>query len=111
VRNVAWITADVHYAAAHHFDPARAQGVDFEPFWEHVAGPIHAGTFGPEVLDPTLGGEVRFQWAPPPGQGNLPPWDGLQSFGTIDVAPDALAIALWGIDGQMRHRVEIPWRA
>ncbi|HWO26343.1 MAG TPA: alkaline phosphatase D family protein [Kofleriaceae bacterium] len=111
VRNVAWITADVHYAAAHHFDPARAQGVDFEPFWEHVAGPIHAGTFGPEELDPTLGGEVRFQWAPPPGAGNLPPWDGLQSFGTIDVALDALAITLWGIDGRARHRVELPWRA
>jgi alkaline phosphatase D len=110
VKNVTWITADVHYAAAHHFDPARAQGVDFEPFWEHVAGPIHAGTFGPEPLDPTLGGEVRFQWAPPPGAANLAPWDGLQSFGTIDVSPDALAIALWGIDGRARHRVEIPWR-
>ena len=24
VRNVVWITADVHYAAAHHYDPARA---------------------------------------------------------------------------------------
>ena len=48
VHNVAWITADVHYAAAHHFDPARARGVDFDPFWEFVAGPIHAGTFGPE---------------------------------------------------------------
>jgi alkaline phosphatase D len=111
VRNVAWITADVHYAAAHHFDPARARGVDFEPFWELVAGPIHAGTFGPEELDPSLGAEVRFQWAPPPGAGNLPPWDGLQSFGTIDVSPDALAIALVGIDGRVRHRVEIPWRA
>ena len=112
VRNVAWITADVHYAAAHHFDPVRARGgVDFEPFWELVAGPIHAGTFGPEELDPSLGAEVRFQWAPPPGQGNLAPWDGLQSFGTIDVSPDALAIALWGIDGRERYRVELPWRA
>jgi alkaline phosphatase D len=110
VRNVSWITADVHYAAAHHFDPARAKGVDFEPFWEHVAGPIHAGTFGPEELDPTLGPEVRFQWAPPPGQGNLAPWDGIQSFGTIDVSPDALSIALWGLEGPARHRVEIPWR-
>ena len=63
-----------------------------------------------KVLSPTLGGEVRFQWAPPPGASNLPPWDGLQSFGTIDVAPDALAIALWGIDGRARHRVEIPWQ-
>jgi alkaline phosphatase D len=111
VRNVAWITADVHYAAAHHFDPVRAKSIDFEPFWEFVAGPIHAGAFGPEVLDPTLGGEVRFQWAPRPGKPQpVAPWDEPQSFGTIDVAPDALAVAIWGLDGKPRFRVELPWR-
>jgi len=109
VRNVVWITADVHYAAAHHFDPARAQGTVFAPFWEFVAGPIHAGTFGPNALDPTFGPELRFQWAPPAGTGNLAPWDGLQTFGTIDVTPDALSIALWGIDGRERFRVELPY--
>jgi phosphodiesterase/alkaline phosphatase D-like protein len=31
----------------------------FDPFWEFVAGPIHAGTFGPNPLDPTFGPEVR----------------------------------------------------
>jgi alkaline phosphatase D len=109
VRNVAWVTADVHYAAAHHYDPQRARDVPLTPFWELVAGPIHAGTFGPEALDPSLGGEVRFQWAPPPGAANLPPWDGLQSFGTIDVTAEALEVALWGIDGRARYRVAIPW--
>jgi alkaline phosphatase D len=108
VRNVAWLTADVHYAAAHHYDPARAQGVAFDPFWEFVAGPIHAGTFGPEQLDPTLGPEVRFQWAPPPGTGNLAPWHGLQSFGAVDITPDALAVSLLGIDGVSRFRVDVP---
>lgn len=109
VRNVAWITADVHYAAAHHFDPARAQGTAFAPFWEFVAGPIHAGTFGPNALDPTFGPELRFQWAPPAGMGNLSPWDGLQTFGTIDVTADALSVALWGIDGRERFRVALPY--
>lgn len=108
VKNVAWLTADVHYAAAHHYDPARAQVAEFDPFWEFVAGPIHAGTFGPNELDQTLGGEVRFQWAPPPKSGNLPPWEGLQSFGTVDVAPEALVVSLWGIDGKRRYRVELP---
>jgi alkaline phosphatase D len=110
VRNTTWITADVHYAAAHHFDPVRAHIADFDPFWEFVAGPIHAGTFGPEPLDPTFGPEVRFQWVPPAGTGNLAPWDGLQSFGTIDVGPDALAVALWGIDGRARYQIELPYR-
>ena len=44
IRNVVWITGDVHYAAAHHYDPQRAQFKDFDPFWEFVAGPLHAGT-------------------------------------------------------------------
>lgn len=109
-KNLVWVTADVHYTAAHHFDPARAAvpgSVDYNPFWEFVAGPIHAGTFGPNALDPTLGAELRFQWAPPPGTGNLAPWDLLQSFGTIDVSAEALAISLWGIDGKPRFAVEV----
>jgi len=108
VNNVVWLTADVHYAAAHHFDPARGTGVDFLPFWEFIAGPIHAGTFGPNPLDPTLGPEVRFQWAPPPGTGNLAPWDGLQSFGTVDVTRDALHVELVGIDGKARFAIDLP---
>jgi alkaline phosphatase D len=108
VANVVFLTADVHYAAAHHYDPGRAHGVDFLPFWEFVAGPIHAGTFGPNPLDPTFGPEVRFQWAPPPGSANLAPWDGLQTFGTVDISDGALVVALYGIDGRQRFQVEIP---
>jgi alkaline phosphatase D len=85
VRNVVWITADVHYCAAHHYDPARARFTEFDPFWEFVAGPLNAGTFGPNALDDTFGPEVVFQKAPPPGQANLPPSAGLQFFGQIDV--------------------------
>jgi alkaline phosphatase D len=110
VRNLAWLTADVHYAAAHHYDPARATGARFDPFWEFVAGPIHAGTFGPNTLDPTFGPEARFVWAPEPGKTNLAPWDGLQSFGAVDVSADALGVALLGIDGRERYRIELPYR-
>jgi alkaline phosphatase D len=109
VRNVAWLTADVHYAAAHHYDPARATGAVFDPFWEFIAGPIHAGSFGPNPLDPTFGPEVKFQWAPKPGQINLPPWDGLQSFGTVEVSRDALRVAILGIDGRVRYGIELPF--
>lgn len=107
VKNLTWVTTDVHYAAAHHYDPARATGAVFDPFWEFVAGPIHAGSFGPNVLDPTFGPEARFVWAPEPGKANLAPWDGLQSFGQIDVTPDALRVALLGIDGRERYHVEL----
>ena len=50
---------------------------------------------------------MKFQWAPAPGHSNLAPWDGLQSFGTIDVTGDALTVALRGIDGRERYRVEL----
>jgi alkaline phosphatase D len=45
IRNVAWVTADVQYAAAHHFDPGGHASGTFDLFWEFVAGPLHAGTF------------------------------------------------------------------
>jgi phosphodiesterase/alkaline phosphatase D-like protein len=32
VRNVVWLTADVHYTAAHHYSPDRAAVADFDPF-------------------------------------------------------------------------------
>ena len=79
VKNVVWMTADVHYCAAHHYDPARAAFTDFDPFWEFVAGPIAAGTFGPNELDATFGPEVVFQkFADYPNQS---PRHGNQFFG------------------------------
>ena len=83
VDNVVWITGDVHYAAAHHYDPARARVADFTPFWEFVAGPLHAGTFGPNPLDPTFGPEVRFLGIPAGMKPNRPPSDGFQFFGRL----------------------------
>ena len=45
VRNVVWVTGDVHYAAAHHYDPQRARFKDFDPFWEFGQA-INDGTSG-----------------------------------------------------------------
>ena len=96
IANTVWVTADVHYAAAHHYDPSRAAFQDFDPFWEFVAGPLHAGTFGPNALDPTFGPELRFVKAPEAGQVNLPPSAGLQFFGLVDID---------GATGQMTVRL------
>jgi alkaline phosphatase D len=85
IHNVVWLTADVHYCAAHYYDPGKAQFTDFDPFWEFVSGPLNAGTFGPNVLDDTFGPQVVFQKAPPAGQVNLPPTAGLQFFGQVDI--------------------------
>ncbi|MCM2129527.1 alkaline phosphatase D family protein [Larsenimonas rhizosphaerae] len=85
IRNVVWLTADVHYTAAHHYSPERAAFKEFAPFWEFVSGPLHAGTFGPGSLDNTFGPQVMFQKAPPEGQKNLPPSRGYQFFGQVDL--------------------------
>ena len=55
----------MHYCAAHHYDPSRATFTEFDPFWEFVAGPLNAGTFGPNALDATFGPEVRFSGSRP----------------------------------------------
>ncbi|MGY9049041.1 alkaline phosphatase [Puniceibacterium antarcticum] len=85
IKNVVWFTADVHYTAAHYYNPNKAKFQDFNPFWEFVSGPLHAGTFGPNALDQTFGPELRFVKAPEEGQVNLPPSAGLQFFGLVDV--------------------------
>lgn len=90
VRNVVWLTADVHYCASHHYDPARAQFTDFDPFWEFVSGPLHAGTFGPDRLDNTFGPEVRFT-SREPGAPTAGPWTPHQFFGTVRVDPSSRA--------------------
>ena len=94
--NTVWLTADVHYTAAHYYNPDKAQFQDFEPFWEFVSGPLHAGTFGPNDLDNTFGPEVKFIKAPGPGKQNLPPSAGMQFFGhvRIDGATGQMTVTL-----------------
>jgi alkaline phosphatase D len=85
VRNVVWLTADVHYCAAHYYDPSKAAFSDFDGFWEFVSGPLNAGSFGPNTLDGTFGPQVVFVKAPPPGLSNLSPLSGLQFFGEVNI--------------------------
>lgn len=103
ITNTVWLTADVHYTAAHYYDPSKAQFQDFEPFWEFVSGPLHAGTFGPNALDMTFGPEVKFVAAPTEEQGaNLPPSMGLQFFGLVDIdgATEQLTVRLMNRDDE-----------
>jgi alkaline phosphatase D len=98
IRNVVWLTADVHYTAAHYYDPAKAQFTDFDGFWEFVAGPLNAGSFGPAVPDDTFGMQVVFQKYPP-AQG-YSPLSGYQFFGQVEIAEDqAMTVALIDIHG------------
>jgi alkaline phosphatase D len=109
IRNVVWVTADVHYCASHYYDPNLAQFQDFLPFWEFVSGPLHAGTFGPNRLDNTFGPQVKFQKAPEPGLVNLPPSAGLQFFGMVKIDGDTqvMTVSHYTIDGEILDSIDL----
>lgn len=110
ISNIIWITGDVHYAAAHRYAPEEASFTDFNPFWEFVAGPLHAGTFGPNPLDKTFGPSVRFISIPRGMKPNQPPSAGLQFFGkgTIDGATRELTISLHDLAGKKLWSISLP---
>ena len=110
IRNTIWLTADVHYTAAHYFDPGKAVFQDFEPFWEFVSGPLHAGTFGPGRLDNSFGPQAVYVKAPTKEQGqNVPPSEGLQFFGhvAIDGATEVMTVTLKDVDDRALWSVRL----
>ncbi len=113
VRNIVWLTADMHYTAAHYYDPNRAVFSDFEPFWEFVSGPLHAGTWGPGQLDNTFGPKAMYQCGCSAEQGeNLAPCFGLQFFGRVDIdgKSGVMAVTLKDVDDRDLWSVDIPPR-
>lgn len=110
IRNVVWVTGDVHYCAAHHYDPSRAKFTEFDPFWEFIAGPLNAGSFAPGVLDPTFGPEVKFTGTSATTKPNRPPSEGLQFFGTLAVSAKtkAMTARLIDVSGKTLYSVELP---
>jgi alkaline phosphatase D len=109
IANVVWVTADVHYASATRYEPARAHFTDFRPFWEFVAGPINAGTFGPGEIDQTFGPDVRFQSVAAGMKQNRPPTEGKQYFGqaVIDGATEVMTVSLHDITGAVLFKIDL----
>ncbi|MDC8758574.1 alkaline phosphatase D family protein [Janthinobacterium fluminis] len=108
IRNVVWITTDVHYCAAHYYDPAKAHFTDFAPFWEFVAGPMNAGSFGPGKLDKTFGPtEVFSKW---PVVQNSSPFAGFQFFGEVNIDPQtkAMTVELLDLNGVSQFSKTLP---
>ncbi len=110
VHNTVWITADMHYTAAHYYDPNRAVFQDFEPFWEFVSGPIHAGTWAPGALDNTFGPTAIYEMGCSKEQGeNLAPCFGLQFFGHvgIDAATGVMTVTLKDVEDRALWSINI----
>jgi alkaline phosphatase D len=93
----------MHYTAAHYYDPNAAVFQDFEPFWEFISGPIHAGSWRPQKLDNTFGPRALFQKGCGGDQrDDLAPCFGLQFFGhvAIDGATEVMTVTLKDVAGE-----------
>lgn len=111
IANVLFISSDVHFAAAIRAEPARATDprAEFRPFWEFIAGPAHAGAFGPAPLDPSFG--PHYEFARGPATLGLPqntPPPALQSFGAVAIAADGqLTLKLLDATGQVLFSTQL----
>ncbi len=110
IKNVVWLTADVHYAAAHYYDPSKAQFQNFNGFWEFVAGPLNSGTFGPNSLDNTFGPQVKYVSIPTGLKANRPPSEGFQFFGTVKIDREsrAMTVAFINLEGKQLYSIDLP---
>lgn len=89
VRNVVWLTGDVHYTAAYRYTPENAAFTDFDPFWEFISGPVASSPFWrkDDELDQTFGPEVVFsQGESEVGKLDVAPAPTNQYFGQLDLA-------------------------
>ncbi|MES2037000.1 MAG: alkaline phosphatase D family protein [Pseudomonadota bacterium] len=109
IKNVVWVTADVHYAAATYYTPEKAQFTDFKPFWEFVGGPLNAGNFGPNEVDQTFGPDVKYVSVPQGMKQNRSPAELLQFFGIakIDAMTRVMTVSIHDIDGKNLYKVDI----
>ncbi|MEJ7786502.1 MAG: alkaline phosphatase D family protein [Solirubrobacteraceae bacterium] len=105
IGNTVWLTAEVHFSAAHFYDPSRARYQDFDPFWEFVTGPLHADSFPPGQLDDTFGPQVRFVKGP--STPNQPPSAGLQFAGEvlIDGLTEQMTVRIIDLAGDVLFEV------
>ena len=106
IKNVVWITADVHFPAAIYYEPNQAVFQDFEPFWEFVIGPIHAGAFGPAAqlpLDPTFGPRYEFNIFPV-GDNLPPPYNQFFGSATVDGETAQLSVQIHSITGEVVYQ-------
>jgi alkaline phosphatase D len=99
VTGTVWLTADVHYTSAQHYQPSLAAFTEFAPFWEFVTGPLNAGGFPANKLDGTFGPERVFVKAP--DRPNISPAEGYQFYGEVEIDGDSgeMTVRLREVDG------------
>lgn len=110
VRNMVWLTTDVHFATAFRYTPF-VDDRDFH-FVEFVAGPLNAGVFPQNAFDLTFGTERLFFYGPTQPTAitsfeQLRPW---LNFGVIDISAggDLRMQIVNGIGAVVAEQVLVP---
>ncbi len=109
VQNVVWLTADLHYATATHYTPERARFKDFTPFWEFMAGPLHAGTGSTHKLDATFGARTEWISIDEHTRHHASPAEGAQFYGMVEIASATgdLTVSFHNQEQQELHRLTL----
>jgi alkaline phosphatase D len=101
IANVVWLTADVHYTAAHFYNPEKAAFQDFEPILGIRLRPAPCRHLRPgrPRHDLRPGAEIRQSTSPRPAA-KPSAFDGLQFFGVVDIdgASEAMTVHLMDRD-------------
>jgi len=108
VRGLVWITTDVHFATGFRYQPF-ADAPDFIVH-EFVSGPLAAGLFPKDDLDPTLRPVRLFFHGPAAGQAPRTLDEALSwfNFGRVEVDADGrLFVSIVDGTGRTRHRVTV----
>lgn len=107
VRGLLWIAADVHFATAFRHRP-----FDDEPAFtvhEVVSGPLNAGIYPRDDVDPTLRPERLLFHGPPTPPRDLATALGWFNFGLVRVdAAGGLAVEVIDATGRVRQRLVLP---
>ena len=110
VRNTVWLTADMHYTAAHHYDPNRAVFRISSRSGNSSRARCMRGPGRPGELDNTFGPKAMFQKGCSAEQGdNLAPCFGLQFFGRVDIdgQSEVMTVTLKDVDNRDLWSVDI----
>ncbi|MBN2700273.1 MAG: alkaline phosphatase D family protein [Methylothermaceae bacterium] len=108
IRNVVFITTDVHFAEVFRYQPF-SESPGFQ-FYEFVSGPLNAGLFPNREFDRSLGAERLFFFGPESSAdvSNYEDALGWMNFGMIAVDADGLLHAgIRNLDGETVYRIDL----
>jgi len=108
VRNVVWLTTDVHFAAGFHYRP-----IEEDPAWEmyeFVSGPLNAQSFPKQTLDTSFNPDRLFFYGPAK-VGEPKTWAEAKrwfNYGQVDIDRTGfLTVSIRNVDGGVVRQVKI----